>query len=490
MLEQLDRRHFLLGTAAAVATTPAWAKHLAKGPKALSESGFRSLSDIIDGFVLRPGDADYPSAALPNNLRYAAIRPQAIAQCTSTDDVRAVLQWCRDNEFAFATRSGGHSYAGFSTTDGILIDMADINESAIDGDVVKIGGGSVNSDVYAALKCANRSMTHGRCPSVGAAPFLLGGGIGFNMREFGMACDQVTKIEIVLADGTVKTVSEASTDKDDRDLFWACRGGGGGNFGIATAFWIKTHATEPVTVFRMVWENANEDLARTLLGELNKGPDKLGSRVSLQAGENDSVTIDLLGQLKGSEDELRGILKDTYRTAKPTLERIRNSVEYWKGQAFLHEEGHPTFYQERSGYAVQADVGKLVETGFAHLRNAPPTRNTRDLRFFQTGGQINAVDPDKTAYVHRKSDWLCVVGLYWTTEDDANRELIRRAHRWQDDFYRAVKPLLKGSYQNFPDPTLTREESHRDYYGDNYPELLRIRKTVDRDGAFNFAQGI
>ena len=239
-------------------------------------------------------------------LRYASITPGGIARCLDPADVSAAISWCREYQVRFAVRSGGHSYAGFSTTDGLLIDLSPINWSHYDEKtgVIHIGGGCINRDIYAVLEAANRTITHGRCTKVGAAGFLLGGGIGFNMRENGVGCDHVIASQIVTADGLVKSLGEHT----NKDLFWACRGGGGGNFGISTAFSLRTVEVRPVTVFSIQWEKATERLALELLTFLGQGPETLGSRVSLQANGEGGVKIDLLGQLKGSAKEAADIL--------------------------------------------------------------------------------------------------------------------------------------------------------------------------------------
>jgi FAD/FMN-containing dehydrogenase len=487
MAASLSRRNFLsLSTGAALAATLPFPAAALSRQRPVPEKAWHELSLRLRGALLRPGDATYAAVARPNNLRYAAILPAGIARCGDAADAAATLAWCREYRVPFALRSGGHSYAGFSTTDGLLIDLSPIKGSRYDEGtgVIAIAGGSVNRDIYAALRAANRTITHGRCTAVGAAAFLLGGGIGFNMRANGVACDGVTGIEMVTADGRVRAVDE----KTDADLFWACRGGGGGNFGIATSFSLRTVDASPVTVFSLQWEKATEKLATGLLAALSQGPDTLGTRVSLQPDGQGGVKIDLLGQLKGSARELAEIFDAAYAIQKPAAETIKAEIPYWDGQAFLEEPGDPTYYQERSSYVFARDVPFLIERGFTWLRRAPPTHDLRDLRFFQTGGAIKRVARTATAYVHRDHDWLMVVGLYWTKEDARDGALIRRAHLWQDAFYRDLGKVLHGAYQNFPDPSLA---SWREaYYQENYFRLSQVRKRVDPDRVFAFAQGI
>src|ERR1700730_11381829 len=186
MFGQISRRNFLaLSAGAAVAAALPFRATAQCPPRPILEAAWRDLSRRLRGVLLRPSDSLFSAVARPNNLRYAGITPGGIAQCLDPADVSAAIGWCREYQARFAVRSAGHSYAGFSTTDGLLIDLSPLNWSRYDEKtgVIHLGGGSINRDIYAALKAVNRTITHGRCTTVGAAGFLLGGGIGFNMRE-------------------------------------------------------------------------------------------------------------------------------------------------------------------------------------------------------------------------------------------------------------------------------------------------------------------
>ncbi|MFZ0680248.1 FAD-binding oxidoreductase, partial [Candidatus Binatus sp.] len=134
-----------------------------------NNSAWRELAHRISGPVLRPGDHGFRATALPNNLRYASILPQGIAKCASATDVAQAILWSQQNDIALITRSGGHSYAGFSTTHGLMIDMTLINHAqfAPSSGIVTIGGGIRNVDLYSALQAADATITHGRCIGVG-----------------------------------------------------------------------------------------------------------------------------------------------------------------------------------------------------------------------------------------------------------------------------------------------------------------------------------
>lgn len=492
MGQQFDRRHFLLSSAAAVAATSLAGAAPLRAPATLlapplPANAWRQLAQLLRGAVLRPDDALYPEAAVPDNLRYAGILPAGIAQCLDADDVSAAIRWCRDHRVPLIARAGGHSYAGFSTTTGLMIDVRAMKGTHYDprSQHVTVQGGALNSDVYTALRAAKRTITHGRCPTVGAAAFLLGGGIGFNMRRNKLACDGVIETDMVNAEGVL--ISGISPS-NRAELFWACQGGGGGNFGINTSFTMTTIPAEPVTVFHIFWRNATVELGEAVMQSLHGASDNLGSRVSFRANWG-RVDIDLLGQLKGGRGELLDTLAPAFRIAKPNDIKIEAEIEYWDGQDFLHEDPSPTYYQERSSYIPDQFPVQSLAQGFDFLRRAPNTGGTCDLRFFQTGGAINEVAADATAFVHRDNHWLMVVGLYWDVATNRNAALLRGAHDWQDRFYGAMLPATDhGAYQNFPDPSLG--DWRQAYYRGNFAKLQTVKRAVDPDRVFNFAQAI
>jgi hypothetical protein len=176
------------------------------------------LAASLEGNLLRPGDPAFVARATPWALQYAGVLPGGIAQCTSAADVSTCLQWAQANHAPLVARSGGHSYGGYSTTTGLMIDVSLMNSVAVDEatGLATLGGGARNRNVYAACRPLGRTVTHGRCYDVGVAGLVLGGGIGFNMRAHGLTCDQLVATEIVLADGRILTCSE----DENADLFW------------------------------------------------------------------------------------------------------------------------------------------------------------------------------------------------------------------------------------------------------------------------------
>jgi FAD/FMN-containing dehydrogenase len=498
---ELTRRRVLAGSSA-FAIGAAFAGALpatgfGRPPAAPSEAAWRQLAGKVSGPILRASDFDLRPFARPYNLRYAADLPDAVAFCRSAEDVAVAITWCRENGFPLTVQSGGHSYAGYSMRKGgLMISLLLLREARYSNGTVRIGGGTRNHELYALLRQNNLAITHGRCPSVGSAGFLLGGGIGFNMRAYGAGCDQVIAGEIVTADGTIRTLA-ADADKDNADLFWACRGGGGGNFGINTAFTLRPFEAAAVTAFDMTWSATRPDpkkVLASLMKALDSGPAELGTRLSLRAPSprerlrGGEVTISLVGQLHaGSAKKLDQILADVYALAKPQKSRIWDQAKYWDAQKVLEERDGPTYFQERSAFLSSSLEGEALDLAFDYLHSWPGTSGSAELLFFQTGGKMNEPAADATAFVHRTSRWLLDVGLFWSAVDRAG--VVARNRDWQDRFYEAMRRFSTGgAYQNFADPSL--QDWRTAYYANNLNRLETIKQAVDPDRLFKFPQAL
>jgi FAD/FMN-containing dehydrogenase len=494
MHQPITRRRFLVGSAQLALGVGVGVGLLSKaegrGPTdGVSARAWRELAQRLSGPLLRPGDPGYATIAQPNNLRFGSVLPGGIARCIDADDVAQSILWSREFRVPLVARCGGHSYAGYSTTKGLMIDLSPINAVKFDAatGVVTVGGGVRNSELYPALQALDVSITHGRCTGVGVGGFFLGGGIGFNMRARGLACDQLVGSELVTADGRVLSLDP------DSDLFWACRGGAGGNFGINTSFSVQTFPVTDLTAFKMSWSARPDELYGALLAALDAAPAGLGSRVQItpptpeQRASGGDATVQLLGQLTGTPGQLEDILRPAYDVAQPESQTIQ-AMDYWDAQfEVLNEAGAPGFYQERSRFFAGPLSPSAIATAFHWARRWPGTPEGASFVLFQTGDQVNALPPDATAFVHRDSTWLMTIALSWGA--DTSEDLLRRNRDWQDAFYESMLPFAtSGSFQNFPDPSLT--DFLDSYYGTNLPRLQRIKAQIDPTRVFHYPQAI
>ncbi len=489
---RLSRRTLLAGAAAGLALPFVSSPAPARPAFQISSAAWRDLAARVGGPVVRPGDAAYRALTTPQNLRYDTNAALAVVQPRDAQGVGAAIVWARERGMPLVARSGGHSYAGCSTIGGLVIHTGAMRGVRHLGDrLIDMQGGALNGDAFAALETLRGpdqpeglAITHGRCAGVGASAFLMGGGIGFAMRDRGLGCDLVEAVDLVLADGSAITASV----RDNADLFWAARGGAGGNLGIATGWRLRAVAAEPVTVFRLQWRQGSEQAYAALVRAIEAGPDRMGVKLTIFAQRPDSKEpnlIDVLGQLRGTEEELRAILAPALAAAMPTRQDIRR-MPYWQAQAFLGFRGGPNRYQEKSLFApVLPD--RFIEQAFRLCRTWPGTSAIAILTIFHMGGRIRAVAPADTAYVHRSAEWLVNSDVDWTEKDSP--ATTRASLDWQQRLQAALADMLGdgGSYQNFTDPTL--RDAPNAYWGENLTRLRAIKRTVDPDNIFTPPRG-
>jgi len=485
----LERRQFLKASTGIVlglglAQFPDWsAAGSSQGTTAVGGNAWQQLASALQGPVLLPGAAAFARIARPWNLRYAAILPAGIARCTSAEDVRNCLLWARANIMPLVARSGGHSYAGYSTTTGLMIDLSLMNQVEYDAGsgLARVGGGARNGDVYAALRTVSRAITHGRCEHVGVAGLTLGGGIGFNQRLHGLTCDQLVETEVVTAAGELL---RCNTGKN-AGLFWACRGGGGGNFGINTALTFQTFPVDSVTVFRITWTTNLDALLPAALDLLPTTIDRFGCKLSV-VNDGAGLSLELLGQLAGTSGELRALLAPLERIATSS-EEIVQTLPYWDGQDFLSEEGGPEYSHERSRYIEQPVPADGSRTILDHLRRWPGTQLSATWKMFLGGGAVAAVPAAATAFVHRAALMISSIDLEWTADDSVGT--VARNQAWLAEFHDAMRPFAsEGCYQNFIDEAQT-DYLHA-YYGANLERLVQVKRQYDPNNVFRFPQSI
>jgi hypothetical protein len=213
----------------------------------------------------------------------------------------------------------------------------------------------------------------------------------------------------------------------------------------------------------------------------------LGARSPADRAAGANVSISLIGQAKHADAKrLEALLADAYAEEKPQRAMIWSDAPYWSAQKLLEDDDGPTWFQERSTFAPKGNALEALDHIFGHLRTWPGTSGGADLRFFQTGGMMNRMPADATAFVHRDSEWIMVVGLGWDGTD--SWDTVTRARLWQDRFYDALRAYTVGAYQNFIDPSLT--DWRTAYYGKNLARLEAIKRKIDPDRVFEFPQAI
>jgi len=492
-MESFTRRRFLqqaAGAAAFTAMGPLSQAFAASGPSDLT---WRRFAGKLHGHLLRPGSPRYREVYPPFNKRYLSIRPAAIAVVRSLKDVRECVRFARDQGIPITARAGGHSYAGYSTSTGLIVDF--LRMRAIDlkagAAIATMQPGARNQDIFQAFAGGGFTIPAGRCPTVAVSGLTLGGGFGFSSRHLGLTADRLLSTDIVTADGDVLHCSE----KENADLFWALRGGGGGNFGINTRFEFQLAPVGNVAIYKVAWDFRD---AAAVLEAMQKliadAPSEFSMRLGMGAtGKTRAATlanaeISTLGQYFGSSAQLREILDPLIKAGRATEVYVADA-DYWRAQRFFYKTAPINRFAVKSHYVREPLTSAAIQTLVQGVQRRPGSTNRLGggVTFFGWGGRINRVAPDATAFVHRDAILLMELDTGWTQEDaprvaDANLD-------WLQTLSEEIRPHVSPyAYQNFIDPTLKTWRSA--YYGRNYDRLVSVKRRYDRNDLFRFAQGI
>jgi FAD/FMN-containing dehydrogenase len=420
------------------------------------------------------------------------VLPRAIAAAHGERDVAACVRFAADSPLPFTARSGGHSYAGYSTNEGLVCDVRRLDAIAIaaDGRSVTAGAGVLAIDLITALAARGLAVPTGSCPTVGLAGLALGGGVGFAARKMGATCDNILAVRIVTADGSV-VVADAAANPD---LYWACRGGGGGNFGVVTAFTFATHPVGSAAYgfCDFPWSQAAEAVA-AWQGLAPHGPDGLYLICALETGAS-APQVRVFGQLLGgSEAALRSVMAPVTAVAGATLSTGAGSYldvqRIWAGCATESAAAcrtiQPASFAARSAYVA----GPLTSAGAEAIVTAVERRQAEGagsgaVLLDPYGGALNRVAPDATAFVHRDQLFSAQMLAYWGSAGGGVA-----ANTWLDGLRASMRPHLSGqAYQNYIDPNLPGWQHA--YYATNLPRLREIKRRYDPDGVFRFRQSI
>jgi len=468
---------------------------IARSSPAASAGSLDALGRSLSGRLILPGDTAYRLASWPNNARWADVAPIAVAVCRTPGDVQRCLRWAREEGQRFAVRSGGHNYAGFSTTTGLLIDVRPMNSVRIDPSrgIVEIGAGANNQDMANAFRHTAFSVPSGRCPTVGIAGLTLGGGWGFSATHGGLTCDSLLASDIVLADaGQVN----ANGSEPTADLFWALQGGGGGNFGINTSFTFRLReVSEEVTTFSIVWPGTRQvEMLSTLLAIQAAHPTRISTRTKTYPQRpgakpaRQDIVVATLGQFFGPRAQALEALAPALGLVKPLQSDIRQ-MSYWQARDYLITDDPNGLYDLRSAYVAGSMPGDGLETMLDWVSRWPGgsllPENVGLL--FAIRGKVRERAVTDSAYPHRNADWILQIEHVWAPVDPP--EIVQSQQDWMNGYFDAMRRwVLPQSYVNFP--SRGQPDWARAYYGPNLGRLQTIKRKYDPENLFRFEQSI
>ena len=441
--------------------------------------------DRLAGEVLLPGTDSYDNLRRPAIARFwDASRPAAIVRCASADDVAGAIAFARAEGLPLAVRSGGHCFAGRSSTSGVLVDVSPMASVSLGDDgVATIGAGARLGDVYDALAPHGVTIPAGCGATVGIAGLVLGGGLGIMGRSHGLTSDSLLAATVVLADGRVVECSAAS----EPDLFWALRGAGGGRFGAAVSFDFATVEAVDATSIYLAWPGES---AAAVIGAWQEwapdAPDALAASVLVKAGEGHPVSPYIFGSWLGDErtatEQLDQLVKRvradpsasdlkrlSYRDTKRRLTELGESLEE------PLEGGHP---YNRSEYFRRSLPLETIEALVSGLAAGDLKGQRRELDFTPWGGAYNRTPASATAFAHRSERFLLKQAVTVDPAIDATT-----ATTWLDRSWSLTHPHGAGGiYPNFPEAAL--DPWSPAYHGENRHRLLEIKRHYDPESIF------
>lgn len=451
-----------------------------------------ALQAAISAHVILPGSPDYESARKPAIARFHDTRPRAVVPCETPEDVSEAILFARLSGLETATRSGGHCFAGRSSTGGIVIDVRPMRSVSVSGGAATVGAGVRLGEVYDALGKYGLTIPAGCGPEVGVSGLTLGGGLGILGRSHGQTSDNLLAARVVLADGRVVWCDE----RREPDLFWALRGAGGGNFGVLTSLVFETVPAPDATSFRLLWPHTHaSSVIEAWQAFSPAAPDELAASLLVTApGDVEKPpSVNVFGAMLGTESDTGEMLDEIVaRVGADPASASLEHASYRETKRYLAEngpgedrpQGHLFSKSEFFRRPLPAGaIGSLVE----NLVTGRASGQSRELDFTPWGGAYNRVPAEATAFAHRQELFLL---KHAVTVDPAASAPEREAARgWLGRSWATVHPWGSGrAYLNFPDPDL--DDWARAYHGANLERLVRAKARYDPESFFRFHQSV
>jgi len=455
----------------------------------LGEASVQELRDALRGELLQPGDEGYEEAKGLWNGAHDDAEPAMIARCTGTADVIAALGFARANDLAVAVRGGGHSVAGLSTVDGgMMIDLGPMRNVRVDPAARRafVGPGAVWGDVDHESQQFGLATTGGLVSTTGVAGFTLGGGIGWLMRQYGLACDNLVGADVVTADGRLVHTSET----ENPELLWGLRGGGG-NFGIVTSFELAVHPVGPEVYAGPLFlpGDAAGDLLRLYRDWAPSAPDAITTAVSLATApplpvipeewHGKKVAI-LIALCAGPVADGEALVRDLRTVAEPVADLI-HPMPYTFIQSLLD----PLWPKGINAYFKGTHLAGLSDQtidSLVRLHQDTPGPQC-EIHVHQMGGAVARVGAGDTAYPERSMAYVlnAVTGTPDAAKLGAHRE-------WARTVIASAKADETGrSYVNFISEPGAAEAA---YGEETYRRLVALKDEYDLTNVFRLNQNI
>jgi FAD/FMN-containing dehydrogenase len=459
--------------------------------RVIGDATIAELAAELRGEVIRPGDAAYDEARAIWNAAHDR-RPELIVRCAGVADVIAALGFARSQNLEVAIRGGGHSIPGFSAVDGgLVVDLSQMRGVKVDPRARRalVQGGATWGDVDRETQVHGLATTGGLVSTTGVGGFTLGGGIGWLMRSYGLASDNLVGAEVVTADGDVVYASE----RDNPKLLWALRGGGG-NFGVVTSFEFALHEVGPTVAGGAIFY-PGDDAEKVLRGWrewLPSAPDELTTLVNLATappapfipeewhGKRISAVV---GMHSGSVEDGIEALAPLRKLAEPVAD-LFGPIPYTAMQGLvdaLHPAGDGNYF--KSVHMAEMSEAAIEALVFGHRSVTSPRSeiHVHDLR-----GAVASVPPGGSAFPHREAPYVLNVIGKWAGGEPGPEHIA-----WARDLVKSIEPFGSGgAYVNFMGDAADASGLRAAYGADTYDQLVATKDRWDPDNVFHLNQNI
>jgi len=454
----------------------------------LSDDTITAFRTRLRGQLITPSDANYDEARKVYNAMIDR-RPGLIARCADVADVQTAVNFAREQKLLLSIRGGGHNAVGLGVCDdGLVIDLSTMRYVRVDPKkkTVLVGGGSLWGDVDHATHAFGLAVPAGIISTTGVGGLTLGGGIGHLTRQYGLSIDSMLAVDMVLADGRSVTASA----KENSDLFWAVRGGGG-NFGVVTSFLFKAHPVHTNYAGPMLWEM--DDAAAVMKWYrryIKKAPKELNGFFAFLTVPPGPPFPEHLHNKK-----MCGIVW-CYTGALKSGPKVFKEIRAFKTPALdlVGPIPHPAMqsmfdplYPPGDQWYWKADfVHELKDEAIAlhveHGRKLPTWKSTMHL--YPVNGAAARVKNKATAWAYRDATWAAVI--VGVDQDPSKKDALTS---WAKAYWDALHPYsAPGAYVNFMMDE--GEDRVKATYGKNYARLTKVKKKYDKGNLFRFNQNI
>lgn len=447
------------------------------------DEAVRGMSTTFLGRLLTPGDPGYEEARRVHNGLIDK-RPAVIARCRGAADVADAVRLGRTLGLEIAVRGGGHNPAGRAVTEGgLMIDLSLMQGIRVDpaARTARAEGGATWRELDRETQLHGLATTGGSVSSTGIAGYTLGGGLGWLMGRCGLAVDNLLSVDLVLADGRLRTANR----KRNADLYWAVRGGGG-NFGIATSFEFRLHPIGPMVTGGLVahpFEQAGS-LLRFYREQTAAAPEDLTLYAALiHAPDGSGVKLAAIAACHcGPPQRGQAATRALKRFGSPVLDTI-GPIPYCQMNSLMdaaYPKGALNYWKSSFLSALTDEAIDAFVEGFAAC---PSTMSGVFLEHFH--GAAARVRPGATAFPHRKAGYDYLITGQWS--DPADTE---RCTGWARAAFDRMRPFMaSGHYVNYMDRD-EPDERVAAAYGANYRRLRRIKRKYDPQNLLRMNQNI